>query len=195
MGRAARAERDAGGSAARVAARRRPVGRSRDDGRGAARASSPRGGRPVRGGGPSSVARAFKLGLLVLAFCAIGFFAVLVIDVGISMVSQVRLGETTVVEVWQKVVDRFLDRDVPRTEPPKASGKERRRVAGASTSSSASSSASSPSSGTGPQRAPLPATRPEDDARHVDGTPPRSDPEREQIEQARRRLDALLGRL
>lgn len=192
MGRAVRAERESGGSAARVAARRRPVGRSRDEGRGAARAAPPRGGRAARGGGPSGAARAFKLGLLVLAFCAIGFFAVLVIDVGISMVGQVRLGETTVVEVWQKVVDRFLDRDVPRTEPPKAPGKERRRVAGASTSSSSSSSSSGSA---GAERAPLPAARPEDDARHVDGAPPRSDPEREQIEQARRRLDALLGRL
>lgn len=197
MGRAARAERaergaDRGGAAARVAARRRLAGRGRADAVPTRRARGSAGR-----GGVSRVARAFKMLVLIVAFLAIGFFGVLVIDVGASVVGQVRLGEVTVAGLWEKVKDRFLDNDVPRTpEPPSAaqrsSAPRRPRAApDAPTPASPASEARASGGRASEARAPVPASRPEDDARHVDHGP-RVDP---QVERARRRLDALLERL
>lgn len=122
-----------------------------------------------------------KLLLLVGAVAVIGFFAVLVVDVSATLLGRVHVGPSTASAVWHKVVDRVLDRDVPRTQP--------------SSSSSSSAPTQRPSfgpahAGAAPfERPPLPATRPEDDARH---TGPRRDP---QLERAKQRLDDLLGRL
>jgi type IV secretory pathway VirB10-like protein len=164
-----------------VAARRRPGARGGDE---AARPAKKAGkaGRAAgaRGGkGPSGILRLVKLGVLVGAFLVIGFFAVLVVDVGMSLVGKVRLGETTVTELWDKVVDRVLDRDVPKApDPPKAQPRPAKPAP--------------PPKPVTAERAPLPAARPEDDARHVEERPAARDPE---VEQARRRLDEILGRL
>jgi hypothetical protein len=125
-----------------------------------------------------------KLALLVLAFCAIGFFGVLVIDVGASMIGKIRFGEVEMAALWEKVVDRFLDRDVPRAEspprtaPPAAPPRPTARPAPRPDATA---------------RAPLPAARPEDDARHAAERPERQ--RDREVEEARKRLDALLDRL
>lgn len=130
-----------------------------------------RGGRP---GGAGS--RLLKLGMLVAAFCLVGFFVVLVIDVGARLVGKLHMGGSSIAELVDKVVDRVLDRDVPRVkeiEKPRAPAPRRTISAPA----------------VEPARAPRPAARPEDDARHVEARP---DP---QVEQAKQRLDDLLRRL
>jgi hypothetical protein len=104
----------------------------------------------------------------MIGMLVIGFFVVLVVDVTSSLVGRVKFGETSMQDLWGKVVDRVLDRDVPRVQDAKPKNIER----------------SAP-----PPRAPLPAARPEDDARHVERAP---DP---QVEDARQRLDDLLQRL
>ncbi len=107
----------------------------------------------------------------------IGFFAVLVVDVAASLVGNVKLGEVTVVDVWHKMVDRVLDRDVPRVDPP---SKPAARPAPPAPKATA--------------RAPVEATAPEDDARHV--VEPRVAGAADlQVQRAKERLDALLGRL
>lgn len=182
---AAKAEKDKG-AAAQVAARRRAPRGSAE----AKTARSPKGGksgksaRGGKGSRGSGILRALKLLVLVLCFGCIGFFAVLVLDVGSSLLGKVRLGETTVDEVWAKVVDRFLDNDVPRAPdaPPKATPS--RRLPRPPSSGPRTITA---------ERAPIEAARPEADARHVTERPDRiRDPE---VEAARKRLDDLLGRL
>ena len=118
------------------------------------------------------MARLFKLGLLVGAFVCIGFFVVLVIDVGAGLIGSMKLGDTTISSVWDKVVARVLDDDVPRVEPSKA-----RAVA------------PRPAPRTEAARAPVKVASPEEDARHVDVRP---DPE---VARAKARLDEILGRL
>lgn len=125
-----------------------------------------------------------KLALLVGAFVCIGFFVVLVVDVGSSLVGSVKLGDTTVSALWDKVVARVLDEDVPRAEATPA------RAAAHAQPRSPSRAAFPPE----PARAPVRVASPEEDARHVDGgaRPARSDPE---VERAKARLDEILGRL
>lgn len=199
MGRGARADRsdkaERGGGAARVAARRRPAGRGRDAARGAPGRSRGRSG-ASEGGWLWRIARMFKLLVLVVSFLAMGFFGVLVIDVGASLVGQMRFGDTTVAGLWHKVMDRFLDNDVPRAPEGAAASAPAKRTA-APRSLRPTSPSAAPTSGAArsstevAERAPAPASRPEEDARHV-GAQPRPDP---QVENARRRLDELLGRL
>ena len=154
MARPARAEAT-GATAGRIAARRTRVGPR----------SGPRAGQ--RGG-------VLKLMLLAISCCLVGFFIVLVIDVGASLASRLSLGESSVAELVDKVIDRVLDRDVPRARAPEKPRPGATRGA-------------SPSSRT--PRAPEPALPPEDDARHVEARP---DP---QVEQAKQRLDEILRRL
>jgi hypothetical protein len=116
------------------------------------------------------------------AMLLIGFFAVLVIDVGTSLLGHVRVGQVSIEQLWDKVVDRVLDRDVPRLPPDKASrprptGRGNRVVSGDQAAPAGA-------------RAPLPAARPEEDARHT--RPPERDV---QVEHAQKRLDDLLKRL
>src|SRR5688500_6756848 len=100
-----------GGAAGRVAASRRSAWR--------ARASSPGDSRPTRTGkhrgarAPSNAARAFKMIVMVLACAAVGFCAVFLLDTVGSWVGTVRVGETSLQVLWDKAVDRMLDRDVP----------------------------------------------------------------------------------
>ena len=120
----------------------------------------------------STLAKGLKLLTLVGAMLCIGFFAVLVVDVSMTLVGKVKLGEVTVVQLWHKMTDRVLDRDVPRADPPVARATPKPRAQPTPTT-----------------RAPLPAVRPEDDARHV------VEPEDPQVQRAKQRLDDLLGRL
>lgn len=149
------------GTALRVAARRRE-GRAHD----ANTARTPKG--------RSGVARPFKLAMLVGAFACIGFFVVLGVDVGADLVGSMRLGDTTISALFNQVVARVLDEDVPRVQSP-------------------SRSLARPRTTRAPravERAPSKVASPEGDARHV--VPPRPDPE---VERAKARLNELLGRL
>lgn len=176
MARAAQRDRNESSTANRIAARRRETTSDRTIER-APKGKGSKGARAKGGKGrPSGIARLFKLGVLIAAFLCIGFFVVLVIDVGASLVGSVKLGQdTTIAAIWEKVVARVLDEDVPR--PPV----EKPRPA----------PAVRPARPTRPvtERAPVEAARPEEDARHVDT---RSDPE---VERAKQRLDEILGRL
>lgn len=130
----------------------------------------------MRGRSPGGARRALKLALLAASFCLVGFFVVLVIDVGASLAARLNLGGSSVAELVDKVIDRVLDRDVPRA---READKPR---AGPARAKASSSPPRTP-------RAPEPAQRPEDDARHVEARP---DP---QVEQAKQRLDEILRRL
>jgi hypothetical protein len=177
VARAAQRERNdsTSSSANRIAARRRETTSERAPKVAkAAKAKGARGGK----GRPSGIARLFKLGVLVAAFLCIGFFVVLVIDVGASLVGSVKLGsDTTISAIWDKVVARVLDEDVPR--PPA----ERPRAPVAAPKPRARPGAPVV------ERAPVEAARPEEDAKHVET---RTDPE---VERAKKRLDEILGRL
>ena len=107
----------------------------------------------------------------------LGFVVVLVVDVSATVLGQVKLGEVTVTEVWAKVVDRVLDRDVPAAPRPVARPSARPVQPAPIAPASASS------------RAPLPAPRPDEYDKHVQ---PAADPD---VEAARKRLDELLKRL
>jgi hypothetical protein len=175
VARAAQRDRNESSTANRIAARRRETTSDRSE---RAPKKGKAGGKGARGGRPSGIARLFKLGVLIAAFLCIGFFVVLVINVGASLVGSVKLGpDTTIAAIWEKVVARVLDEDVPR--PPA----ERPRPA----------PAARPAPRVRPapvaERAPVEAARPEEDARHVDT---RTDPE---VQRAKQRLDEILGRL
>jgi len=128
------------------------------------------------------VKRAFKLIVLIAVMAALGFGVVLIIDVGSAIASRVSVGSVTVSQLIDKVKARVLDDDVPearrRPESPRR---------GPAAPARRPSSSQRPS--TEPERAPLPAPRPEEYARDVDVRP---DPA---VEEAKARLDALLGRL
>lgn len=153
-----------------MAARRREA-RTPDKKKSKARGAAKSGG--------SSVARLFKLGLLVCAFVCIGFFVVLVIDVGAGLIGSMKLGDTTISSVWDKVVARLLDDDVPRVEPSSSS------------TAKAAARAPRPAPRAEAARAPVTVASPEEDARHVD-VRARPDPE---VARAKARLDEILGRL
>ena len=126
-----------------------------------------------------------RLFFLVLACVVIGFFAVLVLDVSAGLIGHLRLGEVTVVQLWDKLVDRVLDRDLPQKPsiptPPAAEHKARPLP---------HSTAQNDAIVHGPAaRAPLRAAAPHEDAQHA---APRKDL---QVENAKARLDDLLGHL
>jgi hypothetical protein len=180
VARAQRERNDSTSSSAnRIAARRRETTSERAP-KVAKAAKAAKAAKGARGGKgrPSAIARLFKLGVLVAAFLCIGFFVVLVIDVGASLVGSVKLGpDTTISAIWDKVVARVLDEDVPR--PPA----ERPRAPVAAPKPRARAGAPVV------ERAPVEAARPEEDAKHVET---RTDPE---VERAKKRLDEILGRL
>lgn len=144
--------------------------RQRSDER--ARRTPPRG---PRGGSGSGARRAIKLAFLITCFLVVGFFVVLVVDVGASLAGRLDFGGSSVAELVGKVIDRVLDRDVPRAREPERTRPAQQR----------GSVAASPRT----PRAPEPAIRPEEDARHVEARP---DP---QVEHAKQRLDEILRRL
>lgn len=121
-----------------------------------------------------------KLALLVGAFMCIGFFAVLVIDVGAGLVGTVKLGNTTMSALWDKVVARVLDHDVPRAEPVAAARAPRPPMRPAPRAARAELA-----------RAPVTVPSPEEDARHVQSRG-RDDLA---VERAKDRLNEIFGRL
>lgn len=163
MARPARVDRSPA-TAERIAARRT---------RTAPRAEAAGRRTPPRGVRPSGGRRALKLAVLVACCCLVGFFAVLVVDVGAAVMGRLDVGGGSFGQLVDKVVDRVLDRDVPRAREV-----ERPRAAPPKAPSSSRAA-----------RAPLPAARPEDDARHVEV---HADP---QVERAKERLDEILRRL
>lgn len=180
MAKAAVRERERETTASRIAARRR----EKTDG---GKRTPPRGVRGPKSKGPSAIGRLFKLLVLVAAFVCIGFFVVLVIDVGASLIGSVKLAEhTTIAAVWDKVVARVLDEDVPKpVEKPRTPGH-------------AQSTAQPKPKPTAPrveERAPMKAERPEDDARHEDTRTHRTHRTDPEVERAKKRLDEILGRL
>ncbi len=175
MARAAQRDRSESSTANRIAARRRETTSDRNVER---PPKAKKGAKGARGSRPSGIARLFKLAVLIVAFLCIGFFVVLVVDVGASLVGSVKLGQdTTIAALWEKVVARVLDEDVPRPpverpRPTAPAAKPRARPAVPVV-----------------ERAPVEAARPEEDAQHVDT---RTDPE---VERAKKRLDEILRRL
>jgi hypothetical protein len=180
VARAAQRERNESSTANRIAARRRETTSERSVERAPkGKSKSAKAGKAGKAGRASGIARLFKLAVLVVAFLCIGFFVVLVVDVGASLVGSVKLGQdTTVAGLWEKVIARVLDEDVPRppVEKPRPVAPAKPRVR-----------ATAPAV----DRAPVQAARPEDDAKHVD-VDSRTDPE---VERAKQRLDEILGRL
>lgn len=171
-----------GGSAGRLAAGRRP-------GRGVEKPPAKSGGKSAgkglkgkakKAGSTNPIARGFKLVVLLGLMAVVGFALVLVVDVGASIVGRARFGEITFADLFDKVSDRVLDRDVP--EPKK---KDPAKAAAQKTTTTTKPEAAPPKTSSTPQKAPSP----EDYAKHVE---PQQDPE---VEQAKQRLDALLKNL
>lgn len=177
MARAAQRERSESSAANRIAARRREttVERAKDA---PAKGGKAKGAKAKGKGRPSTIGRLFKLLVLIAAFLCIGFFVVLIVDVGASLVGSVKLGQgTTVAALWDKVVARVLDEDVPRPPPSPARATPPKPVRPRATPMARENVA---------ERAPVEAARPEDDARHVE---PRRDPE---VDRAKQRLNEIL---
>ena len=82
-------------------------------------ASSGRGGKGKGKGKAKSspAARFFKLIVLLGFMACLGFGIVLVLDVGMTLIGGIHLGQITFAELVDKVHDRVFDKDVP--EPAK----------------------------------------------------------------------------
>lgn len=137
------------------------------------------GGRGKKGRGakpPSAAAKAMKLALLIAFMAALGFGAVLVVDVSLTLLGGMKFGELTFAELVDKVQARVFDHDVPEParKTPKAPSAPKAKAA--PTTSSPARTA----------RAPIAAPSPETWAKEVQTRP---DPE---VQQARARLDQLL---
>jgi hypothetical protein len=172
----------ADGSAGRLAAGRRPRGRDvaeKAPKTASKKASAPSGRGKKQKTSSSSAARLFKLVSLLVMMAVLGFAVVLVVDVGVTLLGNVRFGQVTFADLFAKVSDRVFDRDVPQPRPVKAVKTPAKTVAPTTTTTARSPAA----------RAPAAAPRPEDYARHVED---RVDPE---VAAARARLDQLLNRL
>lgn len=175
-------------SAGRIATSRRAV---RDGDRSPARERKPAStGKKSAGkkGGKakpaSSVARLFKLIMLVTFMAMLGFGVVLVVDVGLTMIGGVHLGSITFAELVEKVEARVFDRDLPEPNKKKPAAAVTAKQKAKRSPVSTSSSSSSPIAET--ERAELPAPAPNDYAKAVE---PRTDVE---VVEARARLDRLL---
>jgi hypothetical protein len=160
----------------------------------------------------------FKLLLLMGGAAAFGFVVVFALDVGSSAVGKLRFGETTVSQLFGKVLDRVLDRDVPTKNGDEVRGTKKksepppvvRDLQRDDSLKSAERRAATPE----PReptprdqvvralprkddkpRADLPAGIPDDYVKHGkrrDEVAASTDP---QVERAKKRLDDLLGRL
>jgi hypothetical protein len=138
---------------------------------------------------PSRFRKVSRAVMMLVLMVAIGFFGMLVIDLGGDAIARMRVGGVTVAELWDKLSDRLLDRDVPvvNAKPaPRPSNVPRPRAA--PVASTPPTPANHPISNSS-TRAPLPAPSVREYGEHVEAKP---DP---QTELARRRLDALMGRL
>jgi hypothetical protein len=124
----------------------------------------------------SPMARLGKLVLLLGMMTCLGFLGVLVFDAGLSVLGSAKFGTTTGAELWDKLADRFMDRDVPARAPTSVPARAR-------------AVPTVPRAAATQERAPVAAPpRAQDYVEHVTGTDTRTD-------DARRRLDALMQRL
>ena len=153
-------------------------------------ASGGRGGKKGKGKAKSSpAARFFKLIVLLGFMACLGFGIVLVLDVGMTLIGGIHLGQITFAELVDKVHDRVFDKDVPEPAKKKAEAQKPKPKKPASTSTtSASSSApvAAPVEAPAEPRAELPAPAPSEYAKEA---APRQDVE---VVEARERLDRLL---
>ena len=107
-----------GGTAGRIAARRVDRGSGRSAERAAPKkarvqkSSGGRGKKSARGEAPA-VLKAMKLVLLLAFMAVLGFAVVLVVDVGLTLMGGLHLGNVTFSELVEKVEDRVFDRDLP----------------------------------------------------------------------------------
>jgi hypothetical protein len=145
-------------------------------------------GKTASGKNSGRTGKAMRLGVLLMMMVAIGFFGMLVIDLGGDVMSRMRVGSVSVAELWGKLSDRFFDRDVPTI--PTAARPTPRPAPHASRATPPTPATQHPVQAAAPHaRAPLPAPAVNDFHQHV---PVRQDPH---ATQARQQLDALLGRL
>jgi hypothetical protein len=134
----------------------------------------------------SPVARLFKLIVLLGFMACLGFGIVLVLDVGMSLIGGIHLGQITFAELVDKVHDRVFDKDLPEPAKKKAEAAKPKAKKSASSSTASSSVAAAPAEAPAEPRAELPAPPPSEYAKEA---APRQDVE---VVEARERLDRLL---
>jgi hypothetical protein len=145
---------------------------------GSERGKKGKGGRGKKSAPSSPAGKAFKLLMLVVLMAGLGFGTVLILDVGLTLVGSLKLGNLTFNELGHKVADRVFDHDVP--EVKKKTG------ASSARSKPQSRAATEAPTATPAARAPLPAPAPDDYAKEVALRP---DPE---VADAKARLNRLL---
>ena len=156
--------------------------------------ASTRGGKAGSKGG--GFIKLMKLLVLMSGAALTGFVVVFALDTGAGAVGKVRFGDTTVASLVDKVVDRVLDRDVPRKdvddERPKARAKPLPTPVAKAPVRDRQKDKEKEERTTA--RAELPAPRPDDYAKRSKphDAMASSDP---QVERAKRRLDDLIDRL
>lgn len=151
-------------------------------------ASGGRGGKKGKGKAKSSpAARFFKLIVLLGFMACLGFGIVLVLDVGMSLIGGIHLGQITFAELVDKVHDRVFDKDVPEPAKKKTEAQKPKPKKPASSSTTSSVPvAAAPAEAPAEPRAELPAPAPSEYAKEA---APRQDVE---VVEARERLDRLL---
>lgn len=140
-------------------------------------------GKKGRGASPSPFARFMKLMMIIAFMGALGFGAVLIADVGLTLLGGMKFGDITFAELVDKVQARVFDHDVPeaRKKAPATGAHKATKKPRPSSSSSSGSNVAAPV-----VRAPMAAPSPDAYAKEAVARP---DPE---VEQARARLDQLL---
>ncbi len=170
-------------SAGRIATSRRADRGARADP--PAKRVAPSGGRGKKGKATSSpAARFFKLIVLLGFMACLGFGIVLVLDVGMTLIGGIHLGQITFAELVDKVHDRVFDKDVP--EPAKKRTEAKKPTAKKPASNTSSAPVAADRADAPEPRAELPAPAPSEYAKEA---APRQDVE---VVEARERLDRLL---
>jgi hypothetical protein len=136
----------------------------------------------------SPAARFFKLMVLLGFMACLGFGIVLVLDVGMTLLGGIHLGQITFAELVDKVHDRVFDKDLPEPAKKKAeAAKPKAKKPASSTSAASSAPVAAPAAAAPAEpRAELPAPAPSEYAKEA---APRQDVE---VVEARERLDRLL---
>lgn len=127
--------------------------------------------------------------MVLLGFMAcLGFGIVLVLDVGMTLIGGIHLGQITFAELVDKVHDRVFDKDVPEPAKKKAEAAKpkAKKPSPSSSPTSAAAPVAAPAEAPAEPRAELPAPAPSEYAREA---APRQDVE---VVEARERLDRLL---
>lgn len=173
-------------SAGRIATSRRADRGARAEPPAKKVAASGRSGKKGKGKAKASpAARFFKLMVLLGFMACLGFGIVLVLDVGMTLLGGIHLGQITFAELVDKVHDRVFDKDLPEPAKKKA---EAAKPKAKKPASAASSAPVAPPAAAAPAepRAELPAPAPSEYAKEA---APRQDVE---VVEARERLDRLL---